>query len=317
MKTAEKILVTGATGLVGAAMVSALVAKGNVVKTYSKHKPNLKNFPENVEVILGDILDVSVLNDAMLGVDVVYHCLDFMSFLDSDAEKIFDINVKGTENVVNAALANEVRKVVYISSTQAFGTHQHKEKISEKTSWIEHKDNTLYAICKNRAELEIWRGKEEGLEMLIVNPSIILAPQENKMYNFAQIAKANYKFYPKGKNGFITLHDVVKATIYLNENNVSGERFILNAENLTYWEVLTALNPLIKKPLLGERMNLVKANIIWQYNRFRNIVFGAKPFLSKEIYTFNAKEFEFSNSKIFDTIDFKFTPIAEYIAEIK
>lgn len=317
MEKAEKILVTGATGLVGAAMILDLAAKGNAVKAYSLHKPNRTNFPENVEVILGDILDVSVLNEAMQGVDVVYHCLDFMSFLDSDTDKLYDINIKGTENLVNAALANDVRKVVYISSTQAFGTHQHKEKITEKTGWIEHKDNTFFAICKNRAELEIWRGKEEGLEMLIVNPSIILAPLENKMYNFAQIAKANYKFYPKGRNGFIALHDVVNATIYLNENNVSGERFILNTENLTYSEVLSALNSSIKTNIFGDRMNLVKAYIIWQINRFRNIIFGSKPFLTKEIYNFNNKEFEFSNSKIIDASDLKFTPIAEYITEIK
>lgn len=317
METTAKILVTGATGLVGSAILASLSSQGKSVKAFTFNKSKQNTSLKNVEWIYGDILDVSVLDDAMQGIDVVYHCLDFMSYLETDSQKLYDINVKGTENVVNMALANEVRKIVYISSTQAFGTHQHKGKITEKTNWIEHKDNSLYAICKNRAELEIWRGQEEGLQTLILSPSIIIAPLQEKLYNFGHIAKSQYNFYPNGKNGFIALKDVAEASIYLNEHNVSGEKFILNSENLTYAEVLSKWNPKIKNTNIGNRMNAVKANIIWQVNKFRDIVFGARPFLTKDIYNFNNKLFEFNNKKVVDACNIKFAKIADYIDEIK
>lgn len=317
MTKTSKILVTGATGIVGKAIVLALAAKGNLVRAMVFEKSKIDHKLENVEWVVCDILDVTGLQDVFKGIETIYHCLEYVSFLDSDINKLYDINITGTENVVNVALALKVRKVIYISSTQAFGTYQHKEQISEKTKWAENNKNTFYGICKNRAELEIWRGKEEGLEILIVNPSIIIAPFEDKMYNIAKIAKANYQFYPSGTNGFVALKDVAEASILLNEYNISGEKFILNSENLSYHKVLTKWNEKLAKKSISSKINSLKANIIWRINNFRNVVFRAEPFLSKEIYNFDGKDFEFSNKKMIEGTNFKFTPVLKYIEEIK
>lgn len=317
MENASQILITGASGLVGKAILESLSAEGNTIKALVYNKSKIDSTLQNVEWIVADILDVSLLNEAMKGVSEVYHCLDFCSFLDSDANLVYDINISGTENVVNVCLSNKISKLIYVSSTQSFGTYAHKKEISEETKWIESKKNTLYAVCKNRAEMEVWRGKEEGLKTIIVNPSLIVAPKNDKIYNLKNIVDSNYKFQFEGGNGFVVLDDVAKICIQLMRSEISGKQFILSAENLTYDKVYQLFAASEKTPTAFKRMNKTKANIISRINHIRNIFFGTRTFLSKEILSLNTKKFIFKNDEIVEALDYRFSSVADYIQKIK
>lgn len=317
MVNAAKILITGASGLVGKAVLELLSAEGKATKALVFDDSKIDKSLQNVEWVVADILDVDLLDETVQGVSEVYHCLDYTSFLASETIPVFDINVSGTENIVNVCLANNIAKLVYVSSTQSFGTYAHKKEITEATKWVEHKDNTFYGICKNRAELEVWRGKEEGLNTIIVNPSLILAPKNNTIYNLKNIAEANYSFKFEGENGFVSLEDVAKICTQLMLSDLSGKQFILNAENLSYEAVYQILSASNIKDKAIRRMNTSKAKVVAKINQMRNILFSSKTFLSEETLNFNKKKFCFSNKKIVEALDYSFTPISEYAQKIK
>ena len=312
-----KILVTGANNIVAQAIIDKLLVQGKKIRAISNKKQEFKA-DKNLEFQKCSLFNISELADAMEGIEKIYHCDEFVSFLPKEEDKLYNINVIGTENLVNIALSKNVQKLVYLSSTLAFGTYQHKSKINEETRRTEHKKNTYYTICKSRAELEISRGNAEGLETIIVCPSIIIQ-QKNKdsIYNIVNIAKANYSSYPEGKNGFVGLKDVVAATTQLMESEKNNEKYIVSAENRTYQSILEHINPNLKQKHLFSKMNNTKAKIIGKINKFRNFVFDAAPFLTPEILNFDGKEFIFENEKIIKALDFEFTSINKVLEEIK
>lgn len=316
MSLNPKILITDAIGMLGFQLIKDLIKKGEnlrVLRFQSEDVSHLEKYKNNLEIIDADLLDISLLEDALQGIEQVFHCKELVSFHPQDEQKLFDINIVGTRNIVNVALSLAVKKVVFVSSTLAFGNYVFKKKITEKTKWIEHDDNTIYSISKHHAELEIHRGQEEGLETIIVNSSIIIGDSlnENDLYNFNNMAKKQYRFYPKGKNGFVKLEDVSKACVLLMKSNISNEKFILSAENLSYHSVLEKINPALAKKNIFSRTNKTKLNLNWRINKMKSFLFDARPFLSEEIYGFNDKVFEFENTKITEVINFNFSNILD------
>ncbi len=316
MSLNPKILITDATGMLGFQLIKDFIKKGEnlrVLRFLSEDVSHLEKYKNNLEIIDADLLDISLLEDALQGIEYIYHCKELVSFHPQDEQKLFDINIIGTRNIVNIALSLVVKKIVFVSSTLAFGNYVFKKKITEKTKWIEHDDNTNYSISKHHAELEIHRGQEEGLETVIVNPSIIIGDSlnENDLYDFKNMTKKQYRFYPKGKNGFVKLEDVSKACVVLMKSNISNEKFILSAENLSYQSVLEKINPALTKKNLFSRTNKTRLNLTWRINKMKSFLFDARPFLSEEIYGFDGKVFEFENTKITKAINFNFSKILD------
>lgn len=291
--------------MVGTDIVKKIISQGKsvrVLKYRTNNFSHLKNFDTHIEYIDGDLLDIISLEDALVGIEQIYHCAEIFSFNTNDEQKMFDVNIAGTRNLVNVALSKSVKKILLLSSTLAFGTYDFKKPINEKTKWEEHKDNTSYSISKHQAELEIFRGKAEGLETVIVNPSFILgeAINKNALYNLINIANLNYKFCPTLKYGFVDLEDVSNSCIQLMESSVSGEKYILNAENLSLTAVLKKINSNVNPK------NYKLSSLRVTLNEIKTILFKSKPFLTKEVYNFEGKTFEFENVKIKETLKLEF-----------
>ena len=169
------IFVTGASGLVGSHLISSLIEKGLTVRgLYRKNIPVFKN-AEKVNWVAGDILDVTSLEQAMQGVTQVYHCAAIVSFSPKQAETMLQANVEGTANVVNACIQNNIQKLVYVSSVAALGRIREDAAVNETMNWTPETSNSIYGKSKYLAEMEVWRGMGEGLNVAIVNPVIILA----------------------------------------------------------------------------------------------------------------------------------------------
>ena len=181
------ILVTGGTGLVGTHLIYALLKKGEKVrairrksskiekleKVISYYQDNVDELLKNLEWVYADILDVHSLEEAMEGVDKVYHSAAIISFNPSDHQRMIDNNTKGTANLVNAALNKKIKKLCHVSSIAAVGRDNTKEMVTESEQWTYSKKQSAYAISKHESEREVWRGIAEGLDAVIVNPSII------------------------------------------------------------------------------------------------------------------------------------------------
>lgn len=248
------VFITGATGFLGSHLACLLLKQGYRVVAMRRNPQSEGLFPKIHQFhqlpqafqpvwITGDILDIDDLCDAIQDVDAVFHCAAKVSFERKDKFALMQNNVIGTRNVVNACLKNKIPKLVYASSVAAIGRTENEAPITEKTDWVESNLNSQYAISKNLAEQEVWRGSEEGLQVTMVNPGIILGYGDgitgsNQLYHM--ILKG-MPFYPTGGNGFVGVEDVAKMMIHLYENNCWQKRFLCVAENLKYQHVFNQL----------------------------------------------------------------------------
>jgi len=325
------ILVTGGTGLVGSYLLYELTRGGHKVKALLRpgKKPYdtgkiFNCFPDTneklidmVEWIEGDILDPYSLQLAMQGVDYVYHCAAIISFNPRELKEMLSVNVEGTANVVNACLENGVKKLCHVSSIASLGQPEKGEMIDENAKWKTSRLNSGYAVSKYGGEREVWRGIEEGLEAVIVNPSVIIgAGCHRKATNrlFHKI-KSFLPFYIPGINGYVDVRDVVKAMILLMESDISGERFVLNSENLSLRDFFIKVADILGKPHPRIALNGNLLHTIAWLDEFRARFTRSSPLLTRENVRASMSKSVYSAQKFSAAFDFSFIPMTESLAE--
>lgn len=240
----SSVLVTGGTGFLGAYILRDLVNAGYKVSALRRRKvmPDFisQDILSKVDWIDGDIMDPVLLEEAMTDTDAVIHSAAVVSYDPADRDKLFATNIEGTANVVNAAIATGVKKFIHVSSVAAIGKTKNNEIVTEQTHWQDSKYNTMYGVSKHHSEMEVWRGVAEGLNAIIVNPSLILGYGDWNVSSSA-IFKSVYKNFPwytKGVTGFVDVEDVSRAIVQLLATNIHSERFIINGENWSYHKLL-------------------------------------------------------------------------------
>jgi len=174
----SKILVTGGTGFVGAHILSALYHAGYTKLWTNKRKNSqltlIEMLETPVQVVEANLNDLTAMTDLIKEVEYVIHAAAMVSFVSSDKNEMFRTNVEGTADVVNISLQEGIKKLVHISSVAAIGRTGKKEPTNENDKWVSARLNTNYARSKHLAEKEVWRGYQEGLPVVIFNPSLIL-----------------------------------------------------------------------------------------------------------------------------------------------
>ena len=317
-------LVTGGTGIVGSHILEELTQNGKTVRAIKRESSDIQlvqrifehyNNPNFncIQWVLGDITDTPSIEEAMIGIENVYHAAAIVSFNKKDRQKMHKINVEGTANIVNLCLANNVKKLGYISSIASLGRTAGQEWYSETDTWKTSKQNSYYAITKYTAENEVWRGTEEGLNSVMVNPGVILGPGDMHKSSgtlFGTIYKG-LNYYTKGTNGFVDARDVSRSIIQLVQSDISQERYLCVGENLpfkTFFELVasslnkTAPSKLAKPWLTG---------IVWRLAGFISFISGKTPAITKESVSTSHFVNQYNSDKLKQAIDFKFTPIKE------
>jgi dihydroflavonol-4-reductase len=312
----KKILVTGAAGLLGSELVKQLL-ETNYKVTAIYHSTTLNITHPNFTALQCDILDTMGLEEIMKGITHVYHSAALVSFEPRDKYRLLKINVEGTANVVNACLEAGVQKLVHVSSVAALGRIRNGETVNEQMNWSEETSNSVYGKSKYLAELELWRGIGEGLKGLIVNPSIILGGN-NWDNGSAALFKTTYdefKWYSEGVTGFVDVRDVTRAMILLMNSEISGERFILSAENLSYKEIFFLIAKCFGKKPPPKKVSPFIAELIWRLEAIKSFVTGKKHLITKETARTALATVYFDNSKILNELPgFNFTPVAVSVA---
>jgi nucleoside-diphosphate-sugar epimerase len=314
------ILVTGGTGFLGSHLLRRLVNVGEPVRAlYRKQIPQqLQDIQQRIEWIQGDILDVSVLEDAMAGVDKVYHCAAVVSFHPSTHQLMLKINGEGTANVVNLAIDAGVRKLVHVSSVAAIGRAK-DGVIDEDCEWQESKNNSRYAVSKYQGEIEAWRGVAEGLDVAIVNPSIILGAGfwDDGSGMLIKNAWKEFPYYTQGINGFTDVKDVVEVMFRLMESDIKGQRFIVSADNWRYLDLFTQMADQLGKKPPHIAVKPWLAEIVWRMEALKSQLTGKKALLTKETARTAQMKVYYNNSKILHALPgFSFTPLQSTIEEI-
>lgn len=293
------ILVTGASGLVGSHLVSSLLEKGLTVRAlYRNSTPNFKG-AEKVDWVKGDILDVTSLEKAMIGVSQVYHCAAVVSFAPKQAAAMLQANIEGTANIVNACIEHQIQKLVYVSSVAALGRIREDAAINETMNWTPETSNSVYGKSKYLAEMEVWRGMGEGLNVAIVNPVIILGAGDwNK--GSSEIFKSAYDEFPwytKGVSGFVDVLDVVNAMQLLMNSNLQGQRYIISGANVEYRAVFTKIANAFNKRPPHKQVTKLLAAIVWRLEAIKAIFTGKTPLLTKETAATAQAVVHFDNTK--------------------
>jgi nucleoside-diphosphate-sugar epimerase len=246
MEKNKNILVTGATGLVGAYIIRSLLSSGyNNIYAAKRKKSNLdyvQDFISSVNWTELDILDHLSVFEVVKEMDIVIHAAAAVDFL-GDFKELYRVNVEGTDNIVNASLDSDVEKLIYLSSTAALGRKSINNIIDENEEWEYSKYNTDYAISKYHAELHIWRGIAEGLSATVLNPSFILGTGDWERSSLQLLEKVagGISYYPPGSNGFVDVRDVADAVIKVMIHDHLGQRFIISGDNLDYKYIIETI----------------------------------------------------------------------------
>ncbi len=312
------ILVTGGSGLVGSELISQLLALGNKIKAiYNSTRLTISH--QDLIPVKCDILDTAALEEAMQGVTQLYHCAAMVSFSAKNKDQLLKINIEGTANIVNAALDAGVTKMVHVSSVSALGRIRENETVTEEMNWTEESSNSVYGKSKYLGEMEVWRGIGEGLQAVIVNPSLILGSGDwNK--GSSEIFRSVYNEFPwytEGVTGVIDVKDVARAMILLMNSEINKQRFILNAENLSYKEVFTNIAKCFGKKPPHKKVTPFIAAIVWRLEAIKSMFTGKDALVTKETARTALAKVYFDNNKILKALPgFQFTPINETIKNI-
>jgi dihydroflavonol-4-reductase len=308
-------LVIGGNGFVGSHLVRHLLACNiTVTATYRNNTPTELSATTWQQL---DILDVEACDDIIAGHTHVFHCANAVSFDSADAEALLHNNVEGTANVVNACLEHQVEKLLFVSSVAAIGRAHAGALVTEKTPWLTNSQNSTYAVSKYRAEMEVWRGSGEGLKVVIVNPSIILG-EGDWHSSSAQLFKHAYDefpFYTSGANGFVDVHDVVRAMQLLMQSDIYNERFILNGGNHSYEFILQNMATAMQRKPPARLAKPWMTAIVWRLYALRKLFTGKRALITQETARTAQSKYAYDGSKIVNLLpQYTYTSIEQTIA---
>lgn len=326
------VLVTGGTGLLGSHLIVNLLQRGirlratcrdnsdknAVLKTAKYYNIDLSPFLQNLEWFEADLLDIVALAKAFEGVEEVYHCAAVVSFNPADSKLVLADNVTSTSNMVNLAIDFKIRKFVHTSSVASLGRKAENQNIDENSDWLESKNNSNYAKGKYASEIEVWRGTQEGLNAVIVNPSIIIGPSNWKNGSaamFTTVAKG-LKFYTQGTNAFVDVRDVAKIMIKLMESDISEQRFVVAADNVSYKNYFEFIAEGLGVSAPNKKVGSTLSEIAWRVEWLKFRLFGIKPVITKETARTAQKTYFYDNSKVKETLNFEFRDVKESVLEI-
>ncbi len=315
------ILVTGGTGFLGSHLIKALAQKNIPVRALRRKNSDtshLADLNSQIEWIECDLRDPVGIEDTMQGVKQVYHCAATVSFNSRLRREMFSVNVEGTANVVNCALNAGIEKLVHVSSIASLGRVRGGATISENTRWTDSKLNSNYSKSKFNSEREVWRGLAEGLNVVIVNPSVILGPwkwNEGTARFFSRMWSGQ-SFYTDGVNGFVDVRDVVEIMMRLMDSSVSGERYIVSAENLSYRDLLTKIAHALNKKAPVRKAGKFLLNAAVFAETTRAFIANREPLINPETARFGQQKFFYDNSKIVDALNYRFRTMDKTIQDI-
>ncbi len=321
------IFVTGATGIVGSKLLHVLLESGNSVRALRRENSSMRNvlryIPEDsglhkrIEWVTGDITHQDRVEELLEGVSQIYHCAATVSFRKDDRDLIRRSNIRGTESLVNACLYKEDIRLCYVSSTAALGRSQQGEMINEDSTWKNSPYNSFYAVSKFVAEREVWRGIAEGLNAVILNPSIIIGPgnwSSDSSMPFTRVWKG-LPFYTNGLTGFVGVGDVVSCMIKLMDSGIRDERFIVTSENLEFREFFTMIASELGKKAPWIHAGKGITSIAWRAEYLRSKLTGRSPSITREHMIAANKRSYYSNEKIRDRLGVSFRSVNEVISE--
>jgi dihydroflavonol-4-reductase len=322
------ILVTGGTGLVGSHLLYHLSLENETIRAIYRVKSSLEKVRKvfsyytddetlfnKIEWFQADITEVPAMIPAFIDVKKVYHCAAFISFNPKDYREMRKVNIHGTAIIVNLSIDAKIDKICFVSSIAAIGDGLKGRLIDEENEWNKELDNSGYSITKYGAEIEIWRASQEGVDVVIVNPGVILGSgfwDAGSGKLFKQVFKG-FRFYTEGITGFVSVQDVVKPMILLMNSTVKNERFILVSENKSFKEIFFLIADAFGKKRPSKKINPWQTNVFRRFAWLFSKITGKEPLITKNSAKSAHSISEYSSLKVQKTLNFQFDNLAKSI----
>ena len=326
------ILVTGGTGLVGSHLLYHLLLENDSVKAIHQKTSDINTvqkifsyYTSNHEEVFNKIIwveaklnDVSALNTAFKDITYVYHCAALVSFNPSDYQKMRRVNIDGTTNIVNLCIANSVKKLCFVSSIAAVEINTDNDVIDESENWNSASYKSGYAITKYGAEMEVWRASQEGVDVVIVNPGVILGSGfwHKGTGNLFTLINKGFKFYTEGVTGFVGVKDVVLIMQKLMQSDIKNERFILVAQNISFKNVFFYIADALHKKRPTIKVSKVLSEIIWRFDLLKSKVTFSAPLITKNSARSSQSKRYYSSQKIKKFLKFEFESMVKTMERI-
>lgn len=308
------IAVTGANGLAGSYIIRKLHAL-NIPFIALKRKGSDTSFLNDIQQHItwrdADITDQVSLREAFEGVTGVIHTAAYVSFNPRKRKKVFENNTIGTQNVVNVCLLHNIKRLLHISSVAALGRQKGQVHLNEDNKWVTNGVASNYAESKYKAELEVFRGQEEGLSTVIINPSVILG-FSNWDKSSAQLFQYSWKekpFYIEGSLNYVDVRDVAEIAVKLFHSTIENERFIISAGNISYLDFFTKTAKTFQKKAPSIKVNPGLAKFLARLESVRIRLTGSEPLITIETARLANAFFEYDNQKVKKVLDYQFQSI--------
>jgi dihydroflavonol-4-reductase len=324
----SSIVITGATGYIGSQILLALLSRFSgqfsirVIARGSSDCSFLDGLP--VEIVRADILDPLALIDAVKGADTVFHCAGLIAYTGNFRNALYDTNVVGTRNVVNACIYNNVRRLVLTSSIAAVGSTDDGSHAAESTTFQEWQRRNGYMEAKHLAELEGLRGVAEGLDVVMVNPGVVIGVDHENRASLSSsnevlrlIYQGRLPIYPSGSTGFVDVRDVADAHIAAWQKGRTGERYLVVGHNLSFRELFdrlgtlagSSIGPLFRMP---ESLGLLAGlgGELW------SILSNAPSFISLESIRIASRPLSYSNNRSLQELNLRYRELSDTLMTI-
>jgi len=319
----SRYFITGATGLAGSYILKKLIAEGCAVRALKRPTSSLKlveNLSSNpnskIEWVEGDLGNIHQLSDYTQDIDYVIHCAGLVSFREKDRPKLLKINAEGTANLVNVCLETDLKKFCHISSIVALGNSENST-ITEKDTWDNRNSASVYAVSKHLAEREVWRGVAEGLPAVIVNPSVILGVGNGNQSSgriFQHILEKK-SYYPTGELNVVDAEDVANAVFQLLKSDIQGERFVLNAQKISYQTLFQSIAQALGQAPPSFQLNEKMLKFLYFSGKLLKL-FGVQTALTSDTLKRLLDTPFYDGTKIETELNFRYTDIQQSITQV-
>jgi len=312
------VIVTGATGHIGNALIRELVNRNIEVRAFvlpEEKTPNIGQLP--VEIVRGDVTDYSSLLNAFEGVTDVYHLAGIVTIGSGKKKILQKVNVEGTHHVIKACFEKKIKRLLYVSSIHAFKEPPQGEVITETKIFNPDQVVGDYAKSKASATHAVLEAVHKGLDAVIVHPSGVIGPYDYETSHMGQLITdfLNRKLYAhiEGSYDFVDVRDVAQGILLACEKGKTGENYILSGEQVTVKQILDYLeeatglkSPELKIPFWFAKWTAPLSEIYYKILRQKPL------YTSYSIYTLSSNSFT-THQKATEELGYKPRPIRETI----
>ena len=310
-----KILITGITGLLGSYLAKRFISLGQIygLKRKNSNLSLLGEFASKIHWHDGDITDIQSLEEAVKDKDLIIHAAGLVSFDPKDETKLMKINVEGTACLVNALLEMKSKKIIHISSISALGRNPGVTDLDENHKWSDSILNTPYAISKYMGELEIWRGAQEGLQVMAILPTVILGKisdqrSSTRIYDYVLDEKS---YYPKGNINYIDVRDASELIFQLYQKDVWGERYILNNQSIPYKYFFEKMASAFGKKAPYKKLNTITLQLALCGSWIGRKIGFSKNILNGQTARLVQLDTNIDNSKVQKLLGYQYIPLED------